>query len=307
MKRTSAFQKYFYPTAAVLAVLLLAAGIVLLCLQAGDDAPAHDSAENSVSTTETTTAATTTTPSAGTTTAQTTTFSETTVTGTTTALTELSVPATMISTKQPAPESVRLQVPYYTQNGVLPTGCELISARMVLDYYGVTPTLNEIIENTFAEYTYMNGGRNYGYHPNDAFIGSPWDETSFGCYPPVMCNMMNRFLPEGKTAVTLEGESLSEIAETYLSQGCPVMVWATMDMKETYQAIGWYLLDEEGNETDEWYFWNANEHCLVLVGYDSEYYYFNDPLGTAEPAAYERPLVDARYADMGSRVLVVHG
>ena len=222
-------------------------------------------------------------------------------------MTENSSTTTTTTTTTPAapPDSVMLEVPYYSQNGVLPTGCELFSARMVLDYYGVKPSLADIIDNTYAKYTYMADGKNYGHHPNDAFIGSPYDETSFGCFPPVMSKMMNHFLPAGKTAVPLEGESLAELAESNLPNGDPVMVWATMYMKETYEAIGWNLLDAEGNQTDEWYFWPAREHCLVLVGYDAEKYYFNDPMQNSTVVSWSRELVEQRYADMGSRALVV--
>lgn len=212
--------------------------------------------------------------------------------------------STTTTTTTVAPTSIMLEVPYYSQNGLLPTGCELVSAKMVLEYYGVTPSIDEIVENTFAKYTYMADGKNYGYHPNDAFIGSPLDRTSFGCFPPVVSNMMNKFLPSGQEAVPLEGESLQELAETYLPQNTPVMVWATMGMQETYGNIGWYLLDSEGNRTDEWYFWPAREHCLVLVGYDEENYYFNDPMQKAN-VSWSRELVEQRYADMGSRALVV--
>lgn len=299
MKRKINLRRCFYLAAALIAMILLVWGVVLLCTRGGDDSGSPDSiAEGTATTTASTTTGTdiTTTQS----------NADTTVSTTTTAVTKADGTAVMITTAVPAPETVMLDVPYYSQNGLLPTGCELISAKMVMEFYGATPTINEIVENTFSAYTYMDGGKNYGYHPEDAFIGSPWDETSFGCFPPVMCDMMNTFLPEGKTAVYLKGESLSEIAETYLSQGKPVMVWATMYMKETYGAIGWYLLDSEGNQTDEWYFWPAREHCLVLVGYDAENYYFNDPMQTGSPVAFSRSLVETRYAEMGSRALVVH-
>ena len=36
----------------------------------------------------------------------------------------------------PPPAEILLEdIPYYSQKGLLPTGCEIVSAKMVLDYY----------------------------------------------------------------------------------------------------------------------------------------------------------------------------
>ncbi len=284
----------------LLAVCLLAVGIGFAVHRGSEKSFADSQSANSAGDSTTTTTTTTTSADRGTSLPDVE-PNDTTTSATTTTAPELT---TTIGTTLSAPASVMLEVPFYTQNGLLPTGCELVSAKMVMEYYGVTPSIDDIVKNTFAKYTYMADGKNYGYHPNDAFIGSPWDETSFGCFPPVMSEMMNQFLPAGKTAEPLEGESLESLAKTFLPEGTPVMVWATMYMKETYGAIGWYLLDSDGNRTDEWYFWPAREHCLVLVGYDENNYYFNDPMQKAN-VSWPRELVEQRYEEMGSRALVV--
>ncbi len=203
------------------------------------------------------------------------------------------------------PESIQLEVPYISQKGLLPTGCELVSAMMVLQYYGADVTVEEIIDNTNSAYPKTQNGRTYGYHPEVAFIGSPWDETSFGCYSPVIVDMMNKLLPEGKIAKDVSGNDLQTLAEVYLPRNMPVLVWATISMLENYPNIGWYLYDEDGNPTDEWYDWQANEHCLVLVGYDSEYYYLNDPYGNRGLVKYDRELVETRYNSIGQYAVVV--
>lgn len=203
------------------------------------------------------------------------------------------------------PDSVQLEVPYISQKGLLPTGCELVSSKMLLEYWGLELTIEDIIDNTFCEYPVTKNGRTYGYSPYDAFVGSPWDETSFGCFPPVITDMMNMLLPEELEAVDLSGMELAEIAETYLPREMPVLVWATISMIETYPSIGWYLTDENGNPTEEWYEWPANEHCLVLVGYDSERYYFNDPYNGRGLVSYSRELVETRYEEIGKMAVVV--
>ncbi len=205
------------------------------------------------------------------------------------------------------PASVMIDVPYYSQKGLLPTGCELVSAKMLMEYYGAVLDINTIVENTTSMYPKSINGRSYAPTPDKAFIGSPWDETSFGCFPPVIVEMMNKLLPEGRTAVDTSGTELSVLAETYLPLDMPVLVWATISMLETYPGIPWYLFDEEGNTTDEIYYWPANEHCLVLVGYDSQNYYFNDPYGGRGLVSYSRDLVETRFADIGKFSVVVLG
>ncbi len=221
--------------------------------------------------------------------------------------TEETVPPTTEAPTKPIeiPEKITLDVPYISQKGLLPTGCELVSAMMVFEYYDVEVSVDEVIEHTRSEYPKTRDGRTTAPHPEDSFIGSPWDETSFGCFAPVITDMMNELLPASLEAKNVSGTELQTLAETYLPQGKPVLVWATISMLEHYPSIGWYLLDEEGDPTDEWYAWPANEHCLVLVGYDSTHYYFNDPYGGRGLVSYSRELVESRYNSLGQYSVVV--
>lgn len=196
-------------------------------------------------------------------------------------------------------------VPFQTQNGFLPTGCELISAMMLLHYYDIPVSIDEIVAHTPAQYPEKIGTEVYAPHPSRAFIGSPKDSTSFGCYAPVIVDMLSQFLPDTLQAVDTTGAELRTLAETYLPYKQPILVWATIGMQESYQAIGWYLLDDDGTPTDEWYYWTAREHCLVLVGYNENYYFFNDPNQDGAPTPYARELVETRFAELGKMSVVV--
>ena len=116
---------------------------------------------------------------------------------------------------------------------------------------------------------------------------------------------MNDFLPDDTVAVDTSGTELQELAETYLPQGQPVLIWATISMIENFPNLGWYLLDEDGEPTDEWYDWQVNEHCLVLVGYDEDYYYFNDPYTWRSQTSYSRELVEKRFEAIGKYSVAV--
>lgn len=212
------------------------------------------------------------------------------------------------TTEPPAPpESCIIEdVPYYSQHGLLPTGCELVSAKMLLEYYTGTPVdIQDIIDRVDCQYPQSVNGVPCAPHPSEAFIGSPWDPTSFGCFAPIICDMMNDLLPDDYMAVETTGTPLSELAETYIPQGRPVLVWATIGMCKSSPYLGWYLSDEHCLPTDEWYDWLVNEHCLVLVGYDADYYYFNDPYAWGTGTRYGRELVEMRYEEMSRYSAVV--
>lgn len=53
------------------------------------------------------------------------------------------------------------------------------------------------------------------------------------------------------------------------------------------------------------YTWQRNEHCLVLVGYDDDNYYFNDPYKNHGLIAYNKALVEQRFLEMGKQSVVV--
>ena len=207
----------------------------------------------------------------------------------------------------PPPESCILEdVPYYSQHGLLPTGCELVSAKMLLEYYtGTEVDIQDIIDRVDCQYPQDVNGIPCAPHPSEAFIGSPWDPTSFGCFAPIICDMMNQLLPDDYMAVEMTGTPLAELAETYIPQGRPVLVWATIGMCKSSEYRGWYISDEHCLPTDEWYDWLVNEHCLVLIGYDENYYYFNDPYAWGTGTRYGRELVETRYEEMSRYSAVV--
>lgn len=192
------------------------------------------------------------------------------------------------------------EVPFISQVGTYPTGCESVSAVMACQYAGISITPNTFIDNYLprASFTYKNG-KLVGYHPNDVFMGNPYTNNGFGCYAPCIEKAINKFLPDSCTMVNTTGKSLSSLCRTYIDKGIPVVMWATMYMMEPGKGSIWVLKD-----TGKTFQWISHEHCLVLTGYDSQYYYFNDPLDGQ--VKYKKNLVETRYQQMGSQSLVVY-
>ena len=144
-------------------------------------------------------------------------------------------PPTTIPTTEPvteAPEAAMIEhVPYYSQRSLLPTGCELVSAKMVLEYYtGQEVPIKEITSRVNCQYPQWMDGKACAPHPSRAFIGDPWDPVSYGCFAGVVCDMMNELLPEGCVAEETSGTPVAELAEKYIPQNQPVLLWATIAM-----------------------------------------------------------------------------
>ena len=75
------------------------------------------------------------------------------------------------------------KVPYIDQSVKYPTGCESVSAVMLLKYLGYEITVDEFIKNCLeCRDMEMRDGKLYGPDPNEYFCGSPYDEESFGIY-----------------------------------------------------------------------------------------------------------------------------
>ncbi len=182
----------------------------------------------------------------------------------------------------------------------LPTGCESVAATMVLNYYGVDIKAEEFAESWLVcdGNFYRKNGKLYGPDPKKAFVGDPFSENSYGCYADVITAAVNNNC-NSLTAETLNGCSIEELCKDYIDNGKPILVWATMGMAEPKKGRSWYL--DDGTK----FTWLSGEHCLVLVGYDSEYYFFNDPqLGST--VAYEKEISQARFEAMGSQAVYIY-
>ena len=51
--------------------------------------------------------------------------------------------------------------------------------------------------------------------------------------------------------------------------------------------------------------WVAPEHCLLLVGYDDYFYYFNDPRDRKARTYYRKETVDRAYKAQGNQAIVI--
>jgi uncharacterized protein YvpB len=175
---------------------------------------------------------------------------------------------------QPAKkDSMMLEVVLIKQNPELRYGCEVTSLAMVLNHAGVNIDKMELYRSIQKDPDPIkraaNGDiLNWG-NPADGFVGDMTGrQAGYAVFDKPMEALVNQKLP-GR-AINLTNQPFERVLE-HVSAGYPVVVWTTGD----------YRLP------DRWESWNHGQqviktpldlHAVVLVGYDANYVYLNDPL-----------------------------
>lgn len=190
---------------------------------------------------------------------------------------------------------VKIEVPYIDQSMKFPTGCESVSTVMLLRYLGDSLSVDEFIERYLERVDFERRGEElWGADPWEKFCGSPYAADGFGCYAPVICRALVEIFKEKEFPYEVydeTGSSMERLLTEYIDQGMPVIFWACINMREPITGPAWKLYD-----SGETFTWISNEHCMLLVGYDEEGYYFNDPYENNGVIRYPRELTKKRHA-----------
>lgn len=194
-----------------------------------------------------------------------------------------------------------ISVPYISQAGGYPTGCEIVSASMLLQYYEYNVSVDEFIDN-YLENSFLEevNGDLYGPNPNEVFVGDPRSVYSYGCYAPVIVNSLNKILDGEHLAKNTTGSEFNELIENYIDREIPVLVWTSINLLPTSAGTQWYI-----RESGDKFQWINNEHCMVLVGYDEDKYYFNDPYDDNGVVGHDKELVEERFKELGNQSVVI--
>ena len=195
--------------------------------------------------------------------------------------------------------------PYIDQTERWVNGCESISSVMLLQAVGIDIDPDTFIARDLPHAPYWEQeGRLYGPDPMFVYPGDPHDHTGYGCYAPCIVQALQSALKHEGAADRFEvldvsGETAEQLCR-FIDEGMPVVFWACINMRKEIPGPEWKLLD-----TGERFCWTSNEHCMLLVGYDEEKYYFNDPYDNNGVVGYPRTLVEKRHAAQHSMALGV--
>ncbi len=200
-----------------------------------------------------------------------------------------------------------INAPYIDQTADWPTGCESVSAVMLLKYLGLDTEVAGFVDGCLEKRPMIEhaDGTLEGPDPRMFFAGDPRDPESFGCYSGVIIRALERAFSERglayKYAVDdLTGTPIETILSDYIDRDMPVVFWTSIDLKETIQGPDWRI-----SGTEDTFHWISNEHCVLLVGYDDDKLIYNDPWTNNGVMASDRELVLKRHSEEHSMAVGV--
>lgn len=175
----------------------------------------------------------------------------------------------------------------------LATGCEITSLTAVLNYYGYN------VDKCSLSDDYLEKGPVGETDFRLAFEGDPRDGNSYGCYAPVIKNTANKYLSAQNSSMYAKDITGGEFEELfdYIDRGIPVIVWGTLDCREGHYSVTWNV---DGKDLT----WFTPEHCMVLIGYESDTVTVCDPT-YGDIRSYDRELFKSRYNSLQKQAVVI--
>lgn len=240
---------------------------------------------------------------------------------TTTTVTTTSPPQYLVSS---LPDSHQIPVTALSQYPELPTGNEITSLTMVLNHLGFEVT-KEILANNFL--TCAEPGEATF---SQAFIGSPFDSSGYGCFSQVIIDTAQKYLKSqnsGRYVKTLNADNFDDLLYQVASN-YPVLVWCSQDLEpinEEYCFTIYGSREEtpavttapaEGAseeittttqaETRTDVYWITNSTCVVLTGFDLE----NNTVTVIDPAqgevTYNMEMFKSSYNALYKQAVIIY-
>ncbi len=175
------------------------------------------------------------------------------------------------------PASALLHVSAQSQLPDLPNGCEVTSLSMLLSAAGHPADKNVLadeVDHDASQPAFAPGAKptfasivRWG-DPADQFVGNERGAHGYAVYHQPLARLLDRHLP--KRALDLTGQPLARLLDQ-VAGGIPVVMWVTTTLAPTDDFVTWQGPHGPVRAT-------PLEHAVLLVGYDREHLYVNDPL-----------------------------
>lgn len=188
-------------------------------------------------------------------------------------------------------------VPHISQLPELQRGCEVTSLTMLLQSQGIAAdkiTLaKQIHKLPFRDANYVRS------NPYDGFVGDiyTFSKSGYGVYHGPVAKLAEEYLPGKINDVT--GQTIESVY-SLIDSGSPVWVITN----STFAPL----------PESEFTVWDTNtgkvkitysEHSVLIVGYDGQSVYINDPLADSGYKAVPRIAFEQAWVQMGSQAIGV--
>lgn len=197
---------------------------------------------------------------------------------------------------KPKPPSAMLDAPLVRQLPELPPGCEIVSLTMLLNFYGIDKTKMEMVGELVKDPTpisWKGGAIAYWGNPYTGYVGDVTGKTrGFGVYHSGLFPTLQANVP---TAIDLTQSDFDAI-ERQVADGFPVIVWTTIDYAVPKTWVSW---DTPLGPIQTTFM----EHAVLMVGYDEQNVYVNDPLSGKKAQKINKQQFLATWDAMGKQAL----
>lgn len=151
-----------------------------------------------------------------------------------------------------------------------PNGCELVALDILLKYYNVDVSVDDIIIATpIGKTPYYSNGVSYGGDPNYTFLGNPRSYSGWGIWDKGLESIANSFKPG---VINGTGMEFDEVLKLVYNDR-PVIVWTSINLYSPFVSKKWIV-----PETGETIYWKSYNHAVVVIGYNENEIIISDPI-----------------------------
>ncbi len=189
----------------------------------------------------------------------------------------------------------KLNVPLENQMPDLPNGCEVTSLSMLMNYYGIKVSKNELAETIQHVDSFTDGGKYRG-NPHQGFVGHMTIANAGWCvYNEPLYNVARKYTSHIEKITGSDFLSLLKL----VSNGHPVMIITTTTFNKVNNMQTWDTNTGKVNVT-------PSSHACVITGYSKpkKVVYVNNPYGYKnQPVNWKN--LQASYNQQGRQALYI--
>lgn len=177
----------------------------------------------------------------------------------------------------------------------LPNGCEVTSLSMLMNYYGIKVSKNELAETIQHVDSFTDGGKYRG-NPHQGFVGHMTIANAGWCvYNEPLYNVARKYTSHIENITGSDFLSLLKL----VSNGHPVMIITTTTFNKVNNMQTWDTNTGKVNVT-------PSSHACVITGYSKpkKVVYVNNPYGYKnQPVNWKN--LQASYNQQGRQALYI--
>lgn len=189
----------------------------------------------------------------------------------------------------------KLNVPLENQMPDLPNGCEVTSLSMLMNYYGIKVSKNELAETIQHVDSFTDGGKYRG-NPHQGFVGHMTIANAGWCvYNEPLYNVARKYTSHIENITGSNFLSLLKL----VSNGHPVMIITTTTFNKVNNMQTWDTNTGKVNVT-------PSSHACLITGYSKpkKVVYVNNPYGYKnQPVNWKN--LQASYNQQGRQALYI--